>query len=81
MNHPAPIIENDRDRRAFSWLCEQVGADAIAEAVERLPGNRRPYLTNIARVLGLEPPRLLDVPQPDSPIRAKVRAKLESLRG
>lgn len=47
------IVEKDRDRRELAWLRAQVGDDAIREAVAHLPGQRRPYVLNIARALGL----------------------------
>jgi hypothetical protein len=75
-----PIVANDRDRRALAWLTDQFGADAITAAITRLPHHRRPYLTNIAAVLGVELPRTLGVPAADSPIRVTVRAKVEALR-
>ena len=59
------IVEKDRDRRELAWLRAQVGDDAIREAAAHLPGQRRPYVLNIARALGLVLPASLDAdPEP-----------------
>ena len=49
------IAENERDKRAAAWLIEQFGA----EAENRLAGARRPYPSNIAKVLGATLPESL----------------------
>ena len=48
------IVQNERDERTAAWLIEQVGAEALAEAETRLQGARKPYPSNLAKVLGLE---------------------------
>jgi hypothetical protein len=53
------ITENERDKRAAAWLIEQFGAEAVAEAENRLAGARRPYPSNIAKVLGVALPQSL----------------------
>lgn len=53
------ITENERDKRAAVWLLEQFGAEAVAEAENRLAGARRPYPSNIAKVLGVTLPESL----------------------
>ena len=53
------ITENERDKRAALWLLEQFGAEAVAEAENRLAGARRPYPSNIAKVLGVTLPESL----------------------
>ena len=54
---PAGILKlNDRDERALAWLIEQAGVDAVESACSRLAGHRRPYVSNLARVLGLRIP-------------------------
>ena len=50
------IIQNERDKRTAAWLIEQVGAEALAEAETRLQGARKPYPSNLAKVLGLTLP-------------------------
>jgi len=52
-----PLITNDRDRRTWAWIVQQVGEDR-ALAVE-LAGDRKPYPSNIAKALGLELPESL----------------------
>lgn len=53
------IVSNDRDRRTLAWLRAQAGDAAIRDTIATLPGQRRPYLSNIARALGLVLPASL----------------------
>lgn len=53
------IAENERDKRTAAWLIEQFGAEAVAEAKTRLAGARKPYPSNIAKVLGATLPEAL----------------------
>ncbi len=50
------LVASERDRRVVAWLVGQVGAQAVAEAAGRQIGSRRPYPSNVARVLGLRVP-------------------------
>lgn len=49
-------VETARDRRVLIWLISQVGEGAVAAACHQLAGQRRPYVSNVAKVLGLTPP-------------------------
>ncbi len=51
-----PLLESDRDKRTWSWICVQVGEAAALGALDGLPGNRRPYPSNAAKILGLVVP-------------------------
>ena len=51
-----PLLESDRDKRTWSWICSQVGEAAALGALDGLAGNRRPYPSNAARALGLVVP-------------------------
>lgn len=53
------ITENERDKRTAAWLIEQFGAETVAEAEARLAGARKPYPSNIAKVLGATLPQSL----------------------
>lgn len=53
------IAENERDKRTAAWLIENFGAEAVAEAETRLTGARKPYPSNIAKVLGATLPESL----------------------
>ncbi|PZO07981.1 MAG: cryptic plasmid protein A [Lysobacteraceae bacterium] len=55
------LVESKRDQRVLDWLVEQVGHEGVAEACSKLAGARRAYPSNIAKVLGLEPPQRLAV--------------------
>jgi hypothetical protein len=50
------LVENERDRLGLEWLRGQVSDQAIAEACGRLAGARRPYVSNVAKALGMKLP-------------------------
>lgn len=72
------IVANDRDRRALVWLREHVGDAAIVAAVDQLPGTRKPYLSNIVKLLGVSLPEWLKITDRDTALKhiAALRAKL-----
>lgn len=53
------VIESKRDERVLAWLVVQVGEQGVADACAILAGNRLAYPSNIAKVLGLIPPKSL----------------------
>ena len=69
------IIQNERDERADAWLIEKFGAEAAADAESRLAGARKPYPSNIAKVLGVPLPECLKRTE-----TAAARQKLASIR-
>lgn len=72
-----PLITNPRAAREWAWIVQQVGEQAALEALGKLPGNRRPYPLNVARVLGLRlPPDLAQEPLD----REKARQRIAALR-
>ena len=75
------ILANDRDRRTLAWLRTQVSDDAIAAAVEQLAGARRPYITNVCKVLGLTIPDGMEVASREEALRhlSAIRAKLKAI--
>jgi hypothetical protein len=50
------ITDTARDRRALEWLQTQATDAQIADAIVRLAGQRKPYPSNIAKILGLQIP-------------------------
>ncbi len=60
------VIESERDRRVLSWLVEQAGEDAVVSACIQLAGRRRAFPSNVAKVLGLNPPKALALASPES---------------
>ena len=75
------ILANDRDRRTLAWLRTQVSDDAIAAAVDQLAGARRPYISNVCKVLGLAIPEGMEVASREDALRhlAAIRAKLKAI--
>lgn len=50
------ILESDRDRRALNWLIDQVGLSAVEDACSQLAGQRKAYVSNLAKALKLTLP-------------------------
>jgi hypothetical protein len=50
------ILANERDRRAFAYLIETCGMHRVTRARQDLSGRRRPYVSNIAKMLGVTIP-------------------------
>lgn len=73
------LVLNDRDRRTLAWLRSQVSDEAIAAAVEQLAGARRPFVSNVAKLLGLSVPEGMDRSTREEALRhlAAIRAKLK----
>jgi hypothetical protein len=59
------VIQSKRDERTLRWLIEQVGSAEVARACGLLAGARRAYPSNVAKALGLSPPRSLSCPTPE----------------
>lgn len=74
------IIDNDRDRRTFAWLRTQRTTAEIMDAVDNIAGNRRPYLTNVLRILDLTAPEDLSI-TPRSEAKSRVAALKRALSG
>ena len=72
------LIETKRDQRVIAWLFEQVGEQAVLNACEQLAGGRRAYPSNVAKILGLIPPKDLTLAAPeDAAVHiARIRASL-----
>lgn len=73
--HMKIIINSEKDQRLFNWLVEAVGNAAIEEACSKLAGNRKPYVSNIVKILGLHPPEHLQITS-----KEEAHARLTSLK-
>lgn len=71
------IVETERDRRTLEWLVSQVGSDGVEAACLKLAGQRRHYVSNVARALGLVPPET--VHQTEAVRARKELARLRSI--
>ena len=63
------LIESPRDERVLAWLVAQAGAETVAAVCMRLAGRRRPYVSNVAKALGLTPPADLALAPRDDALR------------
>lgn len=59
------IVTSERDQRVLDWLILQVGRDAVEAACGFIAGRHRPYVSNVAKALGLTPPSDLALTPPD----------------
>ncbi|ASV96826.1 cryptic plasmid protein A [Paraburkholderia aromaticivorans] len=50
------IVANERDRRSLAYLVDTCRLQRVAKARQALPGRTRPYVSNIARMLGVTLP-------------------------
>ncbi|MGF6410042.1 hypothetical protein OKW37_001712 [Paraburkholderia sp. MM5482-R2] len=50
------ILLTDCDRRTYDYLVSECGFTRVSKAIEQLPGRRRPYVSNIAKILGVTIP-------------------------
>lgn len=50
------LLENDRDRRTFDYLVRTCGLSRVQKARQSLPGRTRPYVSNLAKALGVTIP-------------------------
>lgn len=75
----AVIVANERDKRALTWLREQAGDAAICDALGRLAGGRKPYVSNLAKILGLTIPESTEVAD-DETARRHLDGILQMLR-
>jgi hypothetical protein len=53
------ILANDRDRRTLAYLVETCGHERVVRARYALPGRTRPYVSNIAKQLGVTIPEVV----------------------
>ena len=67
-NEAGVLILSDRDRIEYNYMLKIRGEQAIRWAITQLPGNRKPYVSNIAKILMLEIPENLPDPQKIVPI-------------
>lgn len=73
-------LDNERDRRTLAWLRSTVGDEAIRDAIGRLAGRRRPFVSNLCRVLGVEVPPAVVEPSKAVLSREEAKQRLEALR-
>lgn len=76
--HLGAIILNPRDERSLNWLRQELGDEAVITAIKHLAGGRKPYVSNIAKLLGKTLPDNLAVADQATAQRhiAAIREKL-----
>ena len=79
----APVINNERAKKEWSYLVRVVGEENALLAIDKLAGNRKAFPSNIAKVLNITFPPLvcMEVSEKElKSIRAKGRLELKQLR-
>jgi hypothetical protein len=56
MEEAPVILDNERDKRTWKWLQNTVEAEQLEQALLSLAGKRKPYVSNLCKILDLEPP-------------------------
>ena len=51
------MLESERDQRVWQYICERVGEQSALEACASLAGERRAYVSIVAKALGLTVPQ------------------------
>lgn len=59
LNKYGVLILSDRDRKEFDYILNVRGEQWVKYAIKNLIGNRRPYVSNIAKIAMLEIPNNL----------------------
>lgn len=78
-----PELTNERAKREWQWLCEEIGENRARAAIGKLrkKGTQRPYPLNIARIEGVKLPPEEDLPPlQQRPNKERVEAELEKMR-
>lgn len=73
-----PELTNRRAEREWQYLVDRVGLDVATKAIMDLPGNRKAFPFNIAKILGVQLPPEECLPLPSSEVgESKERARQE----
>lgn len=62
-----PLLTNERAEREWRYLRMRFSEEKLNEALTSLPGDRKPYPLNVARMLGVKLPKPDDLPQIQRP--------------
>ncbi|MGP8435026.1 hypothetical protein ACT2FY_23965 [Paraburkholderia fungorum] len=71
------VVNSARDRRTLEYLIEKYGIEAIERACAQVAGRRHLYVSNIAKVLGVEiPDEVVITPRADALVHLERLKKL-----
>lgn len=73
------IIANARDQQGYDYLVKRCGLAAVQAATAALAGNRKPYVSNIAKVLKIELPVFDDEPPATRELAAQHLATIRAM--
>lgn len=62
------LITNEQAHREWLYLLQRFGEPRLLQAIEEIPGNRKPFPLNVARVLGVSLPYSNDLPKLKQPL-------------
>lgn len=64
------ILESPRDQRTLDYLVECCGVERVRRARANLPGETRPYVSNLAKTLGVKVPEsVVLTPHPEGQVK------------
>lgn len=55
------LILTDRDKAEYEYLCKVRGEQSVVWASQNLAGKRKPYISNLAKVLKVDIPKDLHI--------------------
>lgn len=60
---PLPVIvETDTDKRCLRYIVDLYGKKSVLEACDKLPGSRKPYISNIIKIMNITIPEAIKTP-------------------
>ena len=60
-NNENVIILTDRDKAEYEYLCKVRGEQSVVWASQNLAGKRKPYISNLAKILKVDIPNDLHI--------------------
>jgi hypothetical protein len=69
------VIESERDRRTLEYLISTCGPVQVRKALGQLSGRTRPYVSNLAKILGVIIPDHIQVTP-----RTEAQARISELK-
>lgn len=56
------ILENERDRRIYKYLIDLYGKNSVFDAITKITGARKPYISNVVKIMNVKIPSAITEP-------------------
>lgn len=53
------ILESEKDRRIYKYIVDLYGKNRVFEAIGKIKGKRKPYVSNVVKILGVKIPDII----------------------